>query len=603
MSEREIYQARAKACEALLARLDRRGGWIANARAVSFLGAVGLAVATVLGKLPHAAYAGAAALAFAYFVLMAVHQRVLDAEARARLARELNRRGLKRLDGKWHDFPEKGEAFLSAEHPYAPDLDVFGQGSLFQRLCETGTKAGEARLADWLRAPADLGEVRARQEAVRELKGAIDFRQELLVEAQSASTKKADPTAFLRWAEEAPSLDRVRWARPFAWALPLASLGLFVLAGLGRLPAAWGWAGLLVQLGVVRLTGRHFADYYAALSSGEVGFSHFERTFAAIDRQRFGSARLETLRTAGASGASGPLRVFARRFSFAELRQSSQLHPVLNVALLWDVHALFAIEAWRGAHGSGVRRWFDALAELEALSALATFAFERPELTFPELSEEGPLFEAQALGHPLLDAPVRNDVALSRAGEALLVTGSNMSGKTTLLRAIGTNVVLALAGAPCCAERLLLSRLEVLTSMRVKDSLERGVSYFYAEVQRLKLLLDRARATQGQAIFLLDEILLGTNTRERQIASREVIRLLLATGAIGGVSTHDLTLATLEAESGGRVRNVHFRDHLEGEQMVFDYQLRPGVVATTNALRVLELAGIPVGGAEPEPQQ
>jgi DNA mismatch repair ATPase MutS len=241
-----------------------------------------------------------------------------------------------------------------------------------------------------------------------------------------------------------------------------------------------------------------------------------------------------------------------------------------------------------------VRRWFDALAELEALAAFATFAFERPELSFPELSPSGPLFEAKGLGHPLLESPVRNDVALLRPGEALLVTGSNMSGKTTLLRAVGTNALLAQAGAPCCAERLRLSPLEILTSMRVKDSLERGVSYFYAEVQRLKLLLDRAQAAKGQALFLLDEILLGTNTRERQIASREVIQLLLKTGAVGAVSTHDLTLASLEEESEGRVRNVHFRDHLEGEQMVFDYLLRPGVVATTNALRVLELAGIPI---------
>lgn len=210
------------------------------------------------------------------------------------------------------------------------------------------------------------------------------------------------------------------------------------------------------------------------------------------------------------------------------------------------------------------------------------------------MATTGPCVEATALGHPLLDAPVPNDVSLPGPRHALLITGSNMSGKTTLMRAVGANVVLALAGAPVNARSFRLSPLQTLTSMRVKDSLERGVSYFYAEVQRIKAVLDAAQAARGQALFLLDEILLGTNTRERQIASREVLRLLLGTGAIGAVTTHDLSLAVLADEPGAHVVNVHFRDHLEAGKMVFDYRLRQGVVDTTNALRVLRLAGVPV---------
>jgi DNA mismatch repair ATPase MutS len=287
------------------------------------------------------------------------------------------------------------------------------------------------------------------------------------------------------------------------------------------------------------------------------------------------------------------LKSFSRRYSFIEFKRH-QFHAVVHWLTLWDIHAFFALDAWRAAHGRDVRPWFEGLAELEALSCLGGLAHDRPAFTWPQLETQGPRVEATALGHPLLDAPVPNDVALPGPRCALLITGSNMSGKTTLMRALGANVVLALAGAPVCARALRLSPMQVLTSMRVKDSLERGVSYFYAEVQRLKMVLDAADTAKGQALFLLDEILLGTNTRERQIASREVLRLLLASGACGAVTTHDLSLAVLADEPGSHVVNVHFRDHLEDGKMVFDYRLRQGVVDTTNALRVLRLAGVPV---------
>ncbi len=287
-------------------------------------------------------------------------------------------------------------------------------------------------------------------------------------------------------------------------------------------------------------------------------------------------------------------RRFGRLYGFAELRQSGQLHAVINLLLLWDVHWLFRLEAWRRVNGKQVRGWFSALAELEALSSLAGLAHDRPGFVFPTLVAGEPRFEARALGHPLLDRPVRNHVSLSGGGRALLITGSNMSGKTTLLRAIGVSAVMAQAGLPCCAEALTVSELRVLTSMRVTDSLERGVSYFYAEVKRMKAVLDAAAEAKGRALFLLDELLLGTNTRERQIASRELLRLLLATGASGAITTHDLSLAELENEAPSQVKNVHFRDLVEDGKMTFDYQLREGVVDSTNALRVLRQAGIEV---------
>jgi DNA mismatch repair ATPase MutS len=229
---------------------------------------------------------------------------------------------------------------------------------------------------------------------------------------------------------------------------------------------------------------------------------------------------------------------------------------------------------------------------MEALCALGGFAHERADAVFPQVTDGEPAIVALGLSHPLLAHPVGNDVAIRGRGHALLLTGSNMSGKSTMLRAIGTNVVLALAGAPVVARSFSVTALRLATSMRVEDSLERGVSYFYAEVQRLKAVLDVAIANPGQTLFLLDEVLLGTNTRERQIASREILLRLLETGAIGAVTTHDLDLTALAEEMQGRIVNGHFRDQLVDGKMTFDYRLCPGVVDTSNALRILELAGI-----------
>jgi DNA mismatch repair ATPase MutS len=338
-------------------------------------------------------------------------------------------------------------------------------------------------------------------------------------------------------------------------------------------------------------------ETYEALSASEGGFTRFHRALALVEGESLQAPALVQLQgRLGVPGrrASSVLRAFSWRYAFAELRQSGLVHVGINLLTLWDIHWLFALERWRARHGPFLRKWFEVLAELEALSSLAGFAHVRPAFCYPVV-EDGPAkVSATAMGHPLLDAPVTNDVELCGPTTALVVTGSNMSGKSTLLRALGLNAVLSLAGSPVCAGSFGLSPVRVLTSMRVKDSLERGVSYFYAEVQRLKLVLDGARAAEGHALFLLDEVLLGTNARERQIASREVVRLLLETGAIGAVATHDLSLAALTGSGGVSIRNVHLEDQIVDGAMCFDYRLREGVVQGTNALRVLQQAGIEI---------
>ncbi|MFL5320689.1 MAG: MutS-related protein [Myxococcaceae bacterium] len=597
MSVEQVYRARLATLSDELKRLDGQSGWYANGRGVSFLAALVFLGARIFHGSPSWGFWAAGVCIAIYAVLAVLHGRVSTKEERAKVLVELNERGVARLTGEWHKFAARGDEYANPAHLYTPDLDVFGQGSLFQLMDETGTKAGEAKLAAWLSEPAVAEEVSARQGAVKELIPLVDFRQAVVTACRLVAKQKLNPAQFIRWAEGGELLASIRWAKALPFVLPPVTLVLLVLGRLGVIPDWAVWIGLAAQVAVVQLTKKPIAEMHERISAGERGFLRCGPAFAAVEVQPFSDSLLQKLvkpiDARGGEKVSARLNAFSRLMSYAEQRRS-QFHPVLNALLLWDLIFFFRLEGWRARNGAQVRAWFEALSEMEALISVATFAHDRPSYCWPTVVANGPRFVAKQVGHPLLDAPVRNDVSLEGPRTGLLITGSNMSGKTTLLRAMGSNAILALMGAPVSAEALELSVVHTLTSMRVKDSLERGVSYFYAEVQRLKAVLDAAHLHEGRVLFLLDEILLGTNTKERQIASREVLRLLLATGACGGVSTHDLSLAELEKESAFQLRNVHFRDLVQDGKMTFDYRLREGVVDTTNALRVLELAGIPV---------
>ena len=597
MTAREAYEVRVERTHAALKALDRRGGMIANLRTVTFLGSLALLGLVIFERIPRIGLVPSLLLFAGYVALAVIHSGVLHAEERSKVLLALNQRGSARLEGRWHDFPAQGQHLVEDEHLYAADLDVVGKGSLFQRLDETGTRQGEATLGRWLLGPAaDAQTVRERQTCVKELTPLIDFRQALIVEAKAAGKEKADPSRFIAWAEAPSALRSIRWAFPIAHVLPPFTIITGLLAANELLPG-WPFAlGLALQIVIVFATQKPIAALWEAVTLSERGFVRFEETFRAIDAQRFESPALVVLQKGLENGpsVSSRLKRFSRLLGFAELKHSGQLHPIINALTLWDLLVLFRLDHWREVHGRGVRGWFDALAQLEALSAFATYAFERPLDVFPEVDDGAVSFHATGLGHPLLEAPVRNDVTLPGPGSALVITGSNMSGKTTLMRAMGLNGVMALAGLPVCATSMRISRAQVMTSMRLKDSLERGVSYFYAEVQRIKTLLETARAHSSHCLFFLDELFMGTNTRERQIASRALMLLLLDAGAAGAVATHDLSICELARERPSLVKNVHFRDLEEDGEMTFDYVLREGIVETTNALEVLRRAGVPI---------
>ena len=592
--------ARLAELKGTLAALEVRSGRISTLRGVTFLAAAGLGAVSIFGQGPAVLGAGAAALGAGFIALVILHAVLVTRMTGLELRVRLVERGLARMAGDLAGFTEKGERFLTPGHPYAGDLDIFGPSSLFQLLDAAETGAGEAVLARWLSEPADAAEIAARQEAARELATLTRFREDFAAAGAESGTKGRDAEPFLAWAEARdgePSAALMALGR----ALVPLTLGLMTAAEvLGRERAGWlrlAWAvPLVAQVGVLYALRPTLERILSVTASREAPFGRYVALFRLLESTTFTSPRLAALRDvlAGTS-ASRELSRLERIASYAEVRNAGLFAVFANLFLLWDVFSAAALLRWRARSGAAVRRWIAAMAEIEALASVATFAWEHPGFAFPEVDGGEPRFVAEGLGHPLIPEGrrVENDVRIARAGAALMVSGSNMSGKSTLLRAVGVNAVLALAGAPVCARRLSMAVCDVRSSMRIKDSLEEGVSHFYAELERLKSVVDAANAGD-RVLFLLDEILHGTNSRERNIGAKAVILHLIDKGAVGAVSSHDLGLADLEGESGGRVENVHFQELVSDDKMTFDYKLKSGVVTSSNALRLMRLIGIAV---------
>lgn len=590
------------------ARLERRSRWLGWLRVALFLAGALLLVGLLdPGVTAPGALLAALALVLVLFTLaVAVHARVRAVERLLLGRMALCEDGERRIARDWDALPSVAPLTPLAGHPYAEDLDLFGRASLFRLLPATSTVPGRETLERWLLAPAAAGEVRERQGAVRELAPMTALREELALLGRRVFLGRADVARFLAWAEgQEPALDR-RWVPWAAAGIPLATAALVVAAALGAAPVTLWLLPVAAALALRAALARALDGVIGgALASGE-SMQQYAALARAVGGAPLTAPRLRALQRAlGADGAPAHERLAALRrlVELAEVRHSSMLHGALQPLLLWDVHVALGLERWRRRDGRAARGWLAALGEAEALSALATLARENPTWRFPELAAEGepPRVEATALAHPLLASAARvaNDVTVGPRGTFLLVTGSNMSGKSTLLRAIGANVVLAQAGAPVCAAAMRCPTLAVHTVMRVQDSLASGVSLFLAEVQRLKGVVEAARAAARAGgppvLYLLDEILQGTNSAERQVAARRVIRTLVTEGAIGAVTTHDLALAD-SPELARAAVPVHFRETVHegdaGPAMTFDYRLRPGLATSVNALRLMEMMGL-----------
>jgi hypothetical protein len=606
---RTVYVELLEKRRADIALRERRHRKLGYAR----LAVVAVAVAIVWAALATHRFSIAWVMApIAFFsALLVIHDRLLrDLERRRRAVRYFEK-GLARLDGKWAGTGESGDRYLVPEHPYAQDLDLFGKGSLFELLCTARTHIGEDTLARWLLSPAEPDIVRARQQAVDELRPRLDLREDLAVVGEEARTG-VDPVALAGWGE-APVILGPGHLRVTLW--------LFTTIGVAGFIAMW--AVILNVVGVVELSEKAFVlsrdgfllvlvangvflyrkrrpiqEVVGAVEEAAHELGLLSEVLVRLEKERFHSPMLASLRASLDAEGEPPSRRIARLNRIVERLDSRDnvLVRVMEAFILWTPHQALAVENWRRHSGRAVRRWLTAAGEMEALCSLASHAFEHPADPFPEISPGGPCLDAEAIGHPLIpeNRVVRNDVRLGCEGARLLVvSGSNMSGKSTMLRTLGINTVLAQAGAPVRAKRMRLSPLKVGASIRLTDSLQGGVSRFYAEILRLRQILDLATGPLP-VLFLIDEFLHGTNSHDRRIGAEAVVRSLVERGAIGLITTHDLALADIAGVLGDRAANVHFEDQIEDGQIRFDYVMRPGVVRKSNAIELMRSVGLEI---------
>jgi hypothetical protein len=554
-----------------------------------------------------------------YSILLFHHERVTRAWHRSQRAVAFYENGLARLRDDWKGRGQNGNRFRDDTHPYASDLDLFGTGSLFELLCTTRTRTGENTLAAWLLQAAAPEEVRARQAAVAELRPLLDLREDLALLGGDVPAG-VDFDALAAWGAEAPVLT-ARWPR---WAALI--LGLLTTATLA------GW--LLALFGLLddrtplsRFFLKMHSVPFAVLLAVQTAFAGFlfsrvQRVLAAVDRRgrdlallsnvlarlesaAFTAPRLCELRAAldttahpGSGRAVPPSQRIAQLGNLLDLLNSrrNQLFAPFAYLLMWGTQMAHAIEAWRAVAGPAIARWLAVVGQFEALCALAAYGYENPDDPFPEIVADGaPCYDGEQLGHPLLPASrcVRNDLRLIDGLRLLIVSGSNMSGKSTFLRTVGINAVLALAGAPVRACRLHLSPFAIGATLRIQDSLQEGRSRFYAEILRVRQIVDLTRGP-SPLLFLLDEIFAGTNSHDRRLGAEAVVNGLIESGALGLVTTHDLSLTHIAEQLGSRAANVHFADHFEDGAMIFDYRLQPGVVRNSNALALMRAVGLKV---------
>jgi MutS domain V len=619
MTPRDRYHAQIGRWSARLDAASAHATAISRLRLVSFFAAAIALFGGVREGLPW--MIAAAAGAFVWFGYLVVrHARVLADVDRAQAAIAINREGIARLARDWATLPDVAPPpDLSFDmHPYVRDLDLYGHASLTKWLGRTATLEGARRLAGWLLAPSPVEDSRARQHAVDELAAIPDWRESLAIEGRLNAAAVEDLSRFFEWAESdtraVPS-----FLAPLAYLLPVTTwvlIAVWLVDASARLPPmtpdtipVWIGDALVngrwVLVAIVNLTlsfavAKRVGGVFDRATLGQPVLDRYGASLALVCGQSWRAPLLVHLQSTLRAGGSAPdmVRRLARLVGWSELRHGAALlHLPIQALTLSDFHVVLAMERWRSRGGREVRRWFETLGSVDALAVLSIVRADEPDWRYPEIDSAARELTATALGHPLLpgDRRVSNDVQIGPPGSLLFITGSNMSGKSTLLRAIGLNAVIAQAGAPVCAAALRMPPVRVFTSIRIEDSLEHGVSYFMAALARLKQIVDAAERTGPDdpiLFYLLDEVLQGTNSIERALAVRAVARHLLDAGAIGAMTSHDLTLADEEPIKSAATL-AHFTEQVHaGGTMSFDYTLRPGLATSRNAIRLMQLIGI-----------
>lgn len=529
----------------------------------------------------------------AFIFIIKRHQRIGFRRNHAAHLTQINKEEILRTSGELHSF-ETGKTFISAEHPYAADLDIFGQNSLFQLLNRCTTDMGRRRLAQWLLVPAAVQEIQTRQNAIKELALEPDRIQELQALGMHFKDNKDNTLPLMHWLKEQDmELDRT-YLGVAAYGLPLvtfALLGLSIFTGMNIYPFLGAIAiNAIVLKQVFNLSLETSKKTEASIKS----IKRLVLLIGQVETSHFNTEKLQAIQShflhQGYSAAA-EIRKLQKILDYL-LSRANLFYVIINTLLLIDIHLLKAAQRWKRRNRPWVEQWFDAIADLESLNSLAGFHFANPEYAFPHIAKDFYQFKATSLGHPLIPGSERvsNDFSLEGKDAISIITGSNMSGKSTFLRTVGLNAVLALSGAPACARSLEISVMQVFTSMRTQDNLEEHISSFYAELKRIRQLLDRLEEGE-KVMFMLDEILKGTNSKDRHRGAEALIKQLSQLDCTGMISTHDIELGEL-TKTLPNVVNYSFNSKIVGEEIIFDYKLESGICHSFNASKLMQKIGI-----------
>ncbi len=534
-----------------------------------------------------------------FAVAVAIHENIIKKRKFHEAIKEINENEIKAINGEFLDF-DVGEEFVSTDHAYSSDLDIFGHRSVFHSLNRTTTSIGRKFLSSWLNTfpeNASTNEIIQKQEAVQELADKLDLRQNIQAHGRFIEDTMKRMESFQDLFDEPAAILGKKPLIGFIHLFPLVTIG-GVVSVFFHLPWPVPVALVFIQGIVNRFMGKARKRIYDLTSRNAKILTAYAKITAELEKENFASSKLKDYRSKlflEDKPASVHIKRLSTLLGYFDMRLSREFHLLFNNVLFWDLHCVYRIEKWKKKTGPVIHKWFDVIGNFEALSSFANTLFNNTDWTMPEFC--GPEFrlEARSIGHPLIPKAenVHNDVILQNRGNVLIVTGPNMSGKTTFLKTLGVNIILAMAGGPVCAQQLVVSPLKLYTSMKVSDSLDKKLSLFYAELQRLKMIMD-AILEKEPVFFLIDEMLKGTNESDRHKGAIALIKQLVDNAADGVLATHDLELTKLEKDFAGSISNYHFDGYIEGDKLLFDYKLKTGVCQSSNALELMKKVGIKV---------
>lgn len=502
---------------------------------------------------------------------------------------------------------DSGSRYEDPDHRYSPDLDLFGENSMFHYMNRCCTVPGMDMLADFLKEPAtDAQEIKRRQKGIKELAAKLEFCQHFIATGRMYGDSSGDRINLIKYVNTPSHFTRNRSLVMVSRVLPALTAGTLLLAAAGILPFYLVLILFCVQLGITGLLFRKTAEVHDKVTRSLGTLKKYGKLLRIIHDTELDAPLLKSiqryLRTEG-TPPSGHIAKLARIVDAFDNRLNFIAFTVLNGLLLWDVNCVLMLERWNRRNRKKLAVWLGSIAKMDAFISMAIFFFNNTDFVFPQPDDSGPVLRAGSLGHPLIPAGERvcNDLTIEDSGCFVIVTGANMAGKSTFLRTAGIALVLAMAGAPVCAADFRFRITDLYTSMRTSDSLSKHESYFYAELKRLKHLIETI-AGGRQVFVLLDEILKGTNTTDKQKGSVALLGRMLGLGATGIIATHDLSLTSLENEYPGRIMNRCFEVDIDGDRISFDYRLREGVTRKMNALLLMEQMGL-LPGKTPGPDQ